>query len=80
MKVLVCSSKESMIHTRGNTNPEFVFFPPKNIEKIESLFDEVIWNETGRMFTEEELIEKITNVDWSKVAGEIEGIRFDFSV
>ena len=30
--------------------------------------------------TEEELIEKITNVDWSKVAGEIEGIRFDFSV
>lgn len=30
--------------------------------------------------SEEELIEKITNVDWSKVAGEIEGIRFDFSV
>lgn len=63
MKVLVCSSKESMIHTRGNTNPEFVFFPPKNIEKIESLFDEVVWNETGRMFTEEELIEKVKDVD-----------------
>lgn len=30
--------------------------------------------------SEEELIEKITNVDWSKVAGETEGIRFDFSV
>lgn len=30
--------------------------------------------------SEEELIEKITNVEWSKVAGEIEGIRFDFSV
>lgn len=30
--------------------------------------------------SEEELIEKITNVDWSRVAGEIEGIRFDFIV
>ena len=63
MKVLVCSTKESMVNTRGFTNPEFVFFPPKNVEKIESLFDEVIWNETGRKFTDEELIEKIKDVD-----------------
>lgn len=30
--------------------------------------------------SEEELIEKITNVDWNKVAGENVGVRFDFSV
>ena len=63
MKVLVCSTKESMLNTRGATNPEFVFFPEKNIKKIESKFDEVIWNETGRKFTDEELIEKIKDVD-----------------
>ena len=37
MKVLVCSTKESMVNTRGFTDPEFVFFPPKNVEKIELL-------------------------------------------
>ena len=63
MKVLVCSTKESMLNTRGNTNPEFVFFPQKNIEKLESVFDEVIWNETGRQFTKEELIERVKDVD-----------------
>lgn len=30
--------------------------------------------------SEEELIEKITNIDWNKVAGENVGARFDFSV
>lgn len=30
--------------------------------------------------TEEELVEKIKNVDWNKVSGEIVGTRFDFSV
>ncbi len=30
--------------------------------------------------SEEELMEKIANVDWSKVAGENVGVRFDFSV
>ena len=63
MKVLVCSTKESMLHTRGSNHPEFVFFPEKNIEKIESMFDEVIWNETGRQFTTEELKEKVKDVD-----------------
>lgn len=63
MKVLVCSTKESMLHTRGSHNPEFVFFPERNIKKIESMFDEVIWNETGRQFTTEELIEKVKDVD-----------------
>ena len=63
MKVLVCSTKESMTNTRGSTDPEFVFFPEKNIQKIESMFDEVIWNETGRQFTTEELIEKVKDVD-----------------
>lgn len=63
MKVLVCSSKESMVRTRGSENPEFVFFPEENIKMIESLFDEVIWNETGRMLTKEELLEIIPDVD-----------------
>lgn len=30
--------------------------------------------------SEDELLEKICNVDWKKVAGEIIGARFDFSV
>ena len=30
--------------------------------------------------TEEELIEKMKNVDWNKVSGEKVGARFDFSV
>ena len=30
--------------------------------------------------SEEELIEKIKNVDWNKVSGEKVGARFDFSV
>lgn len=30
--------------------------------------------------SEEELIEKIKNVDWNKVSGEKVGVRFDFSV
>lgn len=63
MKVLVCSTKESMVNTRGNTNQEFVFFSDENIKKLESKFDEVIWNETGRQFTKEELIEKVKDVD-----------------
>ncbi|MBE7028738.1 MAG: hydroxyacid dehydrogenase [Clostridia bacterium] len=63
MKVLICSTKESMTNTRGNTNPEFVFFGEENIKKVESMFDEVIWNETGRQFTTEELIEKVKDVD-----------------
>ena len=30
--------------------------------------------------TEEELVEKIANIDWNKIAGENVGVRFDFSV
>ena len=30
--------------------------------------------------SEEELIEKIKNVDWNKVSGEEVGVRFDFSI
>ena len=63
MKVLVCSDKTSLIAKRGITDPEFNFFNEKNIAKIESKFDEVIWNETGAMLTEEALIEKIKDVD-----------------
>ena len=63
MKVLVCSDKNGLVAKRGNPNPEFNFFNEKNIEKIESKFDEVIWNETGRQFTTEELIERVKDVD-----------------
>jgi len=35
---------------------------------------------TVEAYSEEELMEKIANVDWSKVAGENVGVRFDFSV
>ena len=63
MKVLVCSDKNRLIAKSGNPNPEFNFFNEKNIKKIESKFDEVIWNETGRQFTTEELIERVKDVD-----------------
>lgn len=62
MKALVVSDRASVLN-KGHDNPEFQFFPEENIKKIESLFDEVIWNETGRTFTEEELLEKVRDVD-----------------
>ena len=49
-------------------------------EKKEQEKDRTVKKINLEASSEEELIEKITNVDWSKVAGEIEGIRFDFSV
>lgn len=63
MKVLVCSDKQTLVARRGITSPEFNFFNEANIKKIESKFDEVIWNETGRQFTKEELIERVKDVD-----------------
>ncbi|MBE6966066.1 MAG: hydroxyacid dehydrogenase [Ruminococcaceae bacterium] len=62
MKALVAADRASVLN-RGHNNPEFQFFPEENIKKIESLFDEVIWNETGRDFTEEEFLEKVRDVD-----------------
>ena len=62
MKALVTSDRASVLN-KGHNNPEFQFFPEENIKKIEDLFDEVIWNETGRDFTEEEFLEKVRDVD-----------------
>lgn len=61
MKVLVCSDFDSVMN-KGHNNPEFQFFPPENVEKIESKF-EVVWNKTGRKLTKEELIEKVADCD-----------------
>lgn len=64
MKALVCSDLSTILNGRVKGNkPEFQFFPPENIERIESLFDEVIWNTTGRAFTKEEVIERIGDCD-----------------
>lgn len=63
MKVLVCSDKNTLFAKGGNPNPEFNFFSEENVKLIESKFDEVIWNETGRQFTTEELIERVKDVD-----------------
>ena len=63
MKVLVCSPKKMMINTYNRNNPEFTFFSPENVKKIETLFDEVIWNEKDEIFTTEELKEKVKDVD-----------------
>lgn len=61
MKVMICSEKKSLTERPGGE--EFNFFGKENIAKLESMFDEVVWNETGRKFTEEELIEKIADCD-----------------
>ncbi len=63
MKVLVCSDLSTVLNGRVKGNPEFYFFPEENIKKIESIFDEVIWNDTGAQFSKEELIEKVKDVD-----------------
>lgn len=52
----------------------------EHAEKKEQEKDMTVKKVNLEASSEEELIEKITNVDWSKVAGETEGIRFDFSV
>lgn len=62
MKVLIPSDLKTMLN-KGHDNPEFQFFPEENIKRIESLFDEVIWNTTGRALTKEEMIEKVADVD-----------------
>ena len=62
MKVLVCSDYETLTNRPGG-DAECQFFTKENIEKIESLFDEVVWNKTGRQFTTEELIENIKDCD-----------------
>lgn len=49
-------------------------------EKKEKEKDVTVKKVTVEASSEEELIEKITNVDWNKVAGENVGARFDFSV
>jgi len=61
MKVLMCSDKNVYCNRPGG--PENQFFTEKNLEKLYSLFDEVVWNETGRQFTKEELIENVKDCD-----------------
>ena len=39
------------------------FFTKENIEKIENLFDEVVWNKTGRVLTNEEMVEMAKDCD-----------------
>lgn len=60
MKALVCSDLSTILNRREGE--EFKFFPKEIIKKIESKFD-VIWNDTGRQFTKEELIERVKDVD-----------------
>ena len=43
-------------------NSEFSFFTDENVAAIEKDFD-VLWNETGRAYTKEEICEKICDVD-----------------
>ena len=59
-KVLMCSDWNTKFNEEEN--PEFRFFPEENIKKLESKFD-VVRNETGRMLTKEELIEKVKDCD-----------------
>lgn len=59
-KVLMCSDLDTVLN--HEKNPEFQFFPKENIEKLESMF-EVVWNKTGRPFTQEELIEIMPDID-----------------
>ncbi len=59
MKILVCSHMGALNRFE---DPEFQFFPEENIKKIESKFD-VVWNDLGRQFTTEELIERIADCD-----------------
>lgn len=59
MKVLVLSPIKGL--TRFE-NDEFNFFSKKNIALLEESF-EVLWNETGRAYTKEEICEKIRDVD-----------------
>ena len=63
MKGLVCSDLSTVLNGRVKDQPEFYFFPEENVRKIESKFDEVIWNDTGAQFSKEELIEKVKDVD-----------------
>jgi phosphoglycerate dehydrogenase-like enzyme len=61
MKVLMCSDKNQYVNRPGG--PEFQFFGEENLKKLYELFDEVVWNETGRKFTKEELIENVRDCD-----------------
>ena len=63
MKVLVCSDLSTVLNDSSKGQSEFYFFPEDNVKKIESTFDEVIWNDTGDQFSKEELIEKVKDVD-----------------
>lgn len=62
MKVLICSDYQ-MLTNNGGRGPECQFFNEENIRKLESKFDEIVWNKTGRQFTKEELIENIKDCD-----------------
>ena len=61
MKVLICSEYQTLTNRKGG--PECQFFTEENIKKLESKFDEIVWNKTGRKFTKEELIENIKDCD-----------------
>lgn len=63
MKVLVSSDLSTTLNGRVKGQPEFYFFPEENVKKIESTFDEVIWNTKGRPLTKEELVEMAKDVD-----------------
>ena len=64
MKILVTSDLETNLNgiVEGGGENTY-FFTKENIEKIESMFDEVVWNKTGRMLTNEEMVEMAKDCD-----------------
>ena len=64
MKILVSSDLETNLNGRVQGGGEDTyFFTKENIKKIESLFDEVVWNKTGRILTNEEMVEMAKDCD-----------------
>ena len=61
MKVLMCSDKDIYFNMPGG--PDYQFINEDNLKKLNERFDEVVWNETGRKFTTEELIENVKDCD-----------------
>lgn len=59
-KALMCSDWNTTMC--NDDDPEFIFFPQENMEKIESMFD-VDWNRTGGQLSKEELIKRIADCD-----------------